>query len=708
MNKTCKSGFLYLLISYLILLTSCEKKFDEYYSVPDNLVGSVLDVLRKDGNYTQFIKAVEMVDYDDILGKTGNFTVFAPDDAAFKQFFFEKHIDSLQQIPPEELKEIVMYHILFWSYSRFKLQYGLGVEDANVNYNTANFRKQTQSRPLMTEEYDTLGNEYTVYHDYKYIPVYFDEFFTDLNLDATENYSFFYPGSTYTGLNADRASVTEWDVAAQNGWIHRIDKVIVPPGNHEEILADHPEFSTFRSLMGKKVGFNYNDQITREQANNKDLIIDSVFLKHYELFPDLISPNTENLEAKGQSELLTVFAPTNSALQNFFLEHTKGYKSLNEIAGFFMDWYLLHYFGEAFWPSQLGKMTTEWAQPLTSSLQDGNISTSDIEFRQMASNGPFYGLNRYLLPRIFETVVQPIFGDKNYEWFCELLVFYQIDLLLNNENIDFTVFAPSNQAMTLAGYSARNGLGGFGLYSSQNPLSPVSRKRAIDIMKSHIVFGRIHESELQNNTYLKTIQNSYLGIKNGGIYGGGENIVTTMGSESESGLNGILIPVNRMLISPSKSILDILSDQLDYPETEEFIKLVQSAGLIIYDENYKPEALMNLATGFSYTCFVPDNNAIKKAIADGIIPSDPEARSEFIRYHFVASAIFSDGKETGIKNTTRYSDATKTDFNTITILNEPGNLRVLDGAGNIRCVTRPDIMATNGVVQIIDSMLFVK
>ena len=71
------SGILLL----LIILSGCTKEFEEYYQIPEGLIGTILDVLEEDGNYTQFIKAVELVEYDDVLGKTGNFTVFAPDDA---------------------------------------------------------------------------------------------------------------------------------------------------------------------------------------------------------------------------------------------------------------------------------------------------------------------------------------------------------------------------------------------------------------------------------------------------------------------------------------------------------------------------------------------------------------------------------------------------------------------------------------------------
>ena len=130
-----------MLLGLILTTTACEKKFDAYYRVPDDLIGTILDVLREDGDYTQFIRAVELVEFDDVLGKTGNFTVFAPDDNAFSSFFAESGYTGLEDIPEEELKGIVFYHIVFWAYSKFMLQYGLNIQDEEIDYTTLNFKQ---------------------------------------------------------------------------------------------------------------------------------------------------------------------------------------------------------------------------------------------------------------------------------------------------------------------------------------------------------------------------------------------------------------------------------------------------------------------------------------------------------------------------------------------------------------------------------------
>ncbi|MGW8316735.1 MAG: fasciclin domain-containing protein, partial [Bacteroidales bacterium] len=426
-------------ICFLILLTGCEKKFDEYYQVPEDLIGTILEVLEEDGGYAQFIKAVELANFDDVLGKTGNFTVFAPDDQAFSEFFSETGYGSLEEIPEEELKGIVFYHIVFWAYSKYMLLYGLNVQDAEIDYSALSFKHPTRYNPPLTIEYDTLGREYDVYHETKFIPVYSSEYFKELDIDASENYEFLYPESSFNGFHADRAEVTEYDVPAQNGWIHRINKVLRPPPNHDDILEQNSEYSIFRELIEKSTYYQYSSSYTTAQNNDGDVdedgILDSLFLKMNSLFPSGSSPDVENVANNGYQNVLSLFAPTDEALQQFMSERTSGYGSIMDIGEYWINWYLSHYIGTNFWPSQYDRMTSEWEWDLTSSLWDCNIQEGDIHYSAMASNGPFCGLNKYFLPRIFESVAEPIVGDKEYEWFTDMLVFYLVDKLLNEENL---------------------------------------------------------------------------------------------------------------------------------------------------------------------------------------------------------------------------------------------------------------------------------
>jgi len=711
--KTCNYHAIFsLILLFILVISGCEKKFDEYYSVPDDLIGTALEVLEEDGNYTQFIKAVELVEYDDVLGKTGNFTVFAPDDIAFQEYFAETGYESLEDIPEDELEGLVFYHLVFWSYSKFQLLYGLNIEDATIDYETDAFKKETRYKLPSVIEYDQRGLRFNVYHEYKFIPIYSNEYFTDQELLGATDYTFFYPNTTYSGFQADRAEIVEYDVPVQNGWIHKINKVLIPPDNHEELLKKHEEFSQFYDLVNERRMYQFNRNYTLAQGKEGDIdddgVLDSLFLKKNELFPLTYGLDVEDIGGNGQANMLTVVAPTNNALQLFLTERTRGYGTIEEIGEYWMDWYLRHYFGPNYWPSELSTMTEDWIWDLTSTLVNCNIDAGDIYYSQMASNGPFYGIDKYILPKVFETVAQPIFGDLDYEWFTSLLVHYLVDVLINKEEIEFTVFAPSNKAMTVAGYSARDGLGGFGLYSKITPLEPVPRNRATDIVKSHVVFGVIEKSDMEDGTFIKTIQNSYIGVESGGVFGGDDTEIAMIeAGPDKTGSNGTLYKIDRFLVSPGVNILNTLTDPLN-TEFEEFHKLLFDAGLILFNEQFQYVGMDNLSTGIYYTCFVPTNAAILKGKADGVIPTDQDELAQFLRYYFIEEVIFPDGKKSGEFITTRYEDEAQNTFSTIEIINEKYNLRVMDNLGNECQVISANLQASDGVIHQIDSLLFYK
>ncbi len=548
-----------------------------------------------------------------------------------------------------------------------------------------------------------------MHHEAKYIPVFSTEYFNELDLDPSANYTFLYPGTDFNGFHVDRAEVTEYDVPAQNGWIHRIDRVLVPPANHDSILEAETEFSTFRALLEKNTFYQYNSGYTTAQDNegdvNEDGVIDSLFLKMNSIFPAGSSPDVENVAFNGFENILTLFAPTNQALQNFISDRTTGYSSIDQIGEFWINWYLVHYIGTNYWPSQFASLTDEWDWDLTSSLVDCNITEGDIYYSQMASNGPFCGINKYFLPKIFESVAQPIMGNSEYEWFSDMLVFYLVDKLLNEESLTFTLFAPSNDAMEVAGYMFRTGIGGYGLYHDSNPLSTVSREVANDLVRTHVVFGELEEDDFEEGTFIETSQSTYIGVTQNGIYAGGDLIPANIEAPESVNGKGLLYRIDRILVSPDNSIFEIISDPGNYPQYQKFYQLCYESGLIVLNEDSQPQSLDNLSVGTFYSCFIPTNEVLEEGITSGKVPADPDSLQQFLRYHFVEGAVFDDGKLSGEFNTTRIDEESGYLFNTIEILNEKYNLRIKDNLGNIRSVVTPNHMAEGGVLHQIDSYL---
>src|SRR5690349_14133683 len=84
----------------------------------------------------------------------------------------------------------------------------------------------------------------------KYIPYFADGYMASKGLTAAD-YNFFYPNTPYTGFNVVDAIVTESDIAAENGVIHVVNKVITTLPSLDEYLASNPNYSEFRKLIDK-------------------------------------------------------------------------------------------------------------------------------------------------------------------------------------------------------------------------------------------------------------------------------------------------------------------------------------------------------------------------------------------------------------------------------------------------------------------------
>ncbi|CCQ11230.1 COG2335: Secreted and surface protein containing fasciclin-like repeats [Pseudoalteromonas luteoviolacea B = ATCC 29581] len=148
--------------------------------IPDAL-GSLTEVARDNGNFTTLIAALEATGLDTVVSDLStDFTVFAPTDAAFAKLG-EETINALLQ-DTETLKNILLYHVVAGQ----KVASSTAVDVATSTMNTV-----------------TMAN----------------------NQNATLTLK---DGK----LMIDSANIVAADVMADNGIIHVIDSVILPPRNN--------------------------------------------------------------------------------------------------------------------------------------------------------------------------------------------------------------------------------------------------------------------------------------------------------------------------------------------------------------------------------------------------------------------------------------------------------------------------------------------
>ena len=155
------------------------------------------------------------------------------------------------------------------------------------------------------------------------------------------------------------------------------------------------------------------------------------------------------------------------------------------------------------------------------------------------------------------------------------------------------------------------------------------------------------------------------------------------------------------------------------PDMSEFANLLIQAEML--DPNYVDQLTKDTIPNLSFlneadywTAFIPDNDAVAEAIADGYVPEyDPENAQPFkevLQYHFIRkSAIFDDGKLSGTFPTNRVEEVTAlgTIYSEVEISNSTHNLVITDLSGQSVPVDHANANAIvqKGVVHKIPSFL---
>lgn len=103
------------------LTTACEDNMDKHYEVPNWVPASIWDILEEKGNFSIFLQGTDLAGYKQMLEGKSLLTVMAPDDDAFKAYLTENNYSSISDMPKEELKKLIAYHLLYYSYNKENL-----------------------------------------------------------------------------------------------------------------------------------------------------------------------------------------------------------------------------------------------------------------------------------------------------------------------------------------------------------------------------------------------------------------------------------------------------------------------------------------------------------------------------------------------------------------------------------------------------------
>jgi uncharacterized surface protein with fasciclin (FAS1) repeats len=700
------------------LLFACKKKFEDYYERPASLEPPIYKQLEARGNFTNLLAAIDKAGYKHILSTTGYWTFFAPHDSAFNVYLAENKLASVTDLDSAACRAIVTYCLVYNAFKKDRLddyQSQTGwVANAAFKRRTANYTfvytgKDTSGKRLnmIASNRNTL-NYVEADNNNKYIPYFVSDFMSGKKLSAWD-YNFFYPNSTYTGFNVDGAAVTEQDIAAENGVIHIIDKVITALPSIDQYLEGKEDYSLFKSLLDKfLVQYVLNPAITRRYQLTTGSG-ENVYTKVYTApFGTLAySLNNENhLLAlnDAQTESYSIFVPANGVLQNYInnvlLENYPPGTTLSDVpVGIVYDFINAHLWQRTVWPSKFNESGNFLGESARFDV------ATDIGERKILSNGIFYGTKKVQEANVFTSAYGRAYLDPKYSMMTKLLNF-ELRSVVSDVDRDFTIFMISDSVLNAAGFThdATVSVQPYEQYRFTPPAGstmPVTtgattRNRLLRILNLHIVPGSVL-TDLSGEGAALTVGGEYIGFKNNKIFSSGnvEANETIDINRYKTSKNGRVYYINKLLNFSESAVATHIEKLGTTPDAAtspynyfwEFLKT--SA---IYTASNK--TITGIGGGTFYTLFIPTNEAIRQAVKDTLLPGnvvtgapnfvaatqsniDKEKVNRFIYHHFLDRRIVAaDGVEEGAIPTLLKNNLG--DAITVLVNNSMGNIMLTD------------------------------
>lgn len=670
------------LMLILFLATSCEDKMDKHYEIPGWVNSSAWEVMSsgEQGDFSIFLEGAELAGFRPILEGKTIVTVMAPDDDAFKTYLSKHGYSSVKDMSTDELKKVIGFHLVYYSYPTEKLiNYrptgDLETEEEETVNAGLYYKHRTRSSNAPTWETTSTGKQVLVYHLERFIPVFSYMYFNSKMISAKANYEAVLPNSTWTGeegFNVCDASVKKYGIATTNGYIYTVDRVIEPLETIYTELKNKDEYSEFLTLYDKVGESQYVYDSELSSTYGATYGVDSIYQHTHKSLPsiDCEWPTTSYI----QFEILTrtgytVFAPTNTAINNLFNSFWKegGYTSLDEVD----DVALGSLFGNYGFNTLLFPEDIERAMSTESLGLDLNMTS--VSEKILCANGIMYGLNEIKVPNYFTTVAGPAYKYKSARSYLYALAGSGSLAIYNSSLSKYMVMMPTSEQLAASNINTS--------YSTQS-LTKETEDGTVNLSSS----------EMQDIVYMHTVNLST--SESSTLSTTGDKVYETMSTHNYWFVHDGKITCNAMFnlqLNPENrdepfgnfsnvsdesngTVYQYGTASMFTPETGElersiaicsdknfvyyaFAQLLKEAGLVVNEQIesvYQFEAGATVGTKVRFNVFIPTNEAIKNALAANSIPgvsgsmdgsgnlsitvTNKAALKQYVNSYFVTSA----------------------------------------------------------------------
>ena len=357
------------------LTTSCIDKYEEVDadSKPSWLGGSIYSELknpnqeRLTGTFNTYLRLIDDLGYGETLSRTGSKTVFPANDEAFERFFKSNQwgVGSYDELT-ESQKKLLLYTSMLDNALLLNML-------PNVDNGTDEPRKGEGLKHVTTVSVTDSIQELT-YADMPKGTNYWDKFkesglkiVSDATAPAMIHLTREYMlrnGITTVGDESDFAILTgtpftegtayifndrviNADVTCQNGYMHQVEDVLVPPGNMAQVLRRHSKMTLFSRIIDHyampKIDENTTTRYNELAKKEGRPLVDAIYSWRYlstrsqgggalNLDPNGVNKQTTNIlaydpgwnqyypaGADDKADMAAFFVPSDDVVKAYFL-----------------------------------------------------------------------------------------------------------------------------------------------------------------------------------------------------------------------------------------------------------------------------------------------------------------------------------------------------------------------------------------------------
>ena len=477
-----------------VALTSCHQ-YDLDENSPEGWGNSIYSWLDEQGNYTNTVRMIDDLNYQEVLGKTGSKTLFVADDAAYERFFKNNSwgVSKYDDLTPSMKKMFLFGNMLGNSIQLNSLStiQGKPLKEGQAMRRFSELGEwdsvpilKPQDMPVNKywQRHIDAGKEMVCLEDGTAVPMLlFLEAMLTNNRITNDDYNFLFNYKTDRqagDASVNGINVVEDNIRCANGFIHRTAEVVTPLPNMAELIAKKPQVSLFNKLLerfcapypdGKdlakteRYNYLYNAHVdtvytkrffnekrggaVTETPDGRGVPAKLAFDPEWNSYYSSSNKSASEGNAAEQRDMAVMMVPSNEAMEEYWngigKPLSENYGSWDDVP----DDVIIKLLNV----NMLSSFTSSVPSKFDAILNDANdpmgVNIADMDSVWMACNGAIYLTNKVYSPTAYVSVSFPALVNKTMKIMDWAITQCKYNVYLNALGSNYSFFIPTNNAL---------------------------------------------------------------------------------------------------------------------------------------------------------------------------------------------------------------------------------------------------------------------